>query len=74
MLFIIIYMYNMQSRYYMYTNVVRDKQLKRKNIEKSWGQAWLIWPDLSCSLSRSLVTTEKSRWDVEHHTINIKVV
>lgn len=32
-------MYNMQSRYYMYTNVVRDKQLKRKNIEKSWGQA-----------------------------------
>lgn len=32
-------MYNMQSRYYMYTNVVRDKQLKRKKIERTWGQA-----------------------------------
>lgn len=26
-------MYNMQSRYYMYTNVVRDKQLKRKILK-----------------------------------------
>lgn len=34
----------------------------------------LTWHDLSCGLWRRLVTTEKSRWDVEHHTINIEVI
>lgn len=32
-------MYNMQSGYYMYTNVVRDKQLKRKKILKGFGDS-----------------------------------
>lgn len=52
--------------------------LKEKN-ETELGtspMSGLTWHDLhvSCGLWRRLVTTEKSRWDVEHHTINIEVV